>query len=142
VTQDWALAGRRLGKVWGSIRWFEAIMRINLARWITACGVGDGLGRPGDQRISARIDVLSRRAAPLLAPQLIARHAAKALAGTALCLQLFSARSTHRHAYDSVHLASQARDTRGRLPFAEHRSVAPRLPLLGRIPNHKVHRVP
>jgi hypothetical protein len=55
--------------------------------------------------------------------RLICRHVAKALAGSALCLQLFLVRSKHHRACDSGHLASQARDTRGRLPFAEHRSV-------------------
>jgi hypothetical protein len=45
--------------------------------------------------------------------RLICRHVAKALAGSALCLQLSLARSKRHHAYDNGHLASQARDMAG-----------------------------
>jgi hypothetical protein len=74
--------------------------------------------------------------------RLICRHVAKALAGSALCLQLSLARSTRHHAYDSVHLASQVLDMPSHSLCAEHRSVAPRSPLLGRIASRRGHPVP
>jgi hypothetical protein len=123
-------------------------MRINLARRITAAGFGIGMGSVV-QAINglALASTLSCAAQhlflrlPCVAPR-IARHVAKALGSTALCLQLFLARSTHRRAYDNGHLALRVRDMAGHSLCAERRNVAPHSPLLGRIAIHRGHPVP
>jgi hypothetical protein len=120
-------------------------MRINLARWITACGVGRSVvqainGSALASTLSAAAQHLFLRL-PCVARRIV-RRAAKALAGTALCLQLSLARSTHRRAYDNGHLALRVRDMAGRLPFAGHRNVGQRLQPSGRIASHRGHPVP